>query len=300
MQALARFIARGPLQAGLVAASAALVAILLPPIGIVSGAAPAFVTLRRGVLGGLQVVAVALVGTWLLAYLVFHSPWVGIWVALIQWLPVVVLALILRQSISLPLAVLGAGALAMAGLAVLYLVEPDPAAMWRTILEQLLRPTLEQTGEELSQTQVDALLDQVARLMSAALAASLSVSMVLSLLLARWWQAVLDNPGGFGREFRALRLGRSVSLIAALVFAAVALVQPPLLLGLAAVLAAILLFQGFAVVHGLVGARRMNVGWLVGMYALLFLVPQTLVLFSGLGLIDNWLDLRARAAGAGQ
>jgi hypothetical protein len=26
---------------------------------------------------------------------------------------------------------------------------------------------------------------------------------VLSLMLARYWQALLYNPGGFGREFRA-------------------------------------------------------------------------------------------------
>jgi hypothetical protein len=300
VQALARFIGRGPLQGGLVATTAALVAMMLPPIGIISGATPALVTLRRGGLAGVQVVVVALVGTGLLGYLLLNSPWVGLGIAAIQWLPVVLLALILRQTVSLPLAVLAAGALGMVGLAALYLVEPDPGAMWRAMLEQLFRPKLEQAGTDLSQTQIDALLDQVARMMSAALAASLSVSMVLSLLLARWWQALLDNPGGFGREFRSLRLGRSVSFIALVVFVAVALVQGPLLLGLAAVLAGILLFQGLAVVHGLVAVRRLNVGWLVAVYVLLFLVPQSLVLLSALGLVDNWLDLRARVPGAGQ
>jgi hypothetical protein len=284
----------------LVATTAALVAMMLPPIGIISGATPALVTLRRGGLAGVQVVVVALVGTGLLGYLLLNSPWVGLGIAAIQWLPVVLLALILRQTVSLPLAVLAAGALGMVGLAALYLVEPDPGAMWRAMLEQVFRPKLEQAGTDLSQTQIDALLDQVARMMSAALAASLSVSMVLSLLLARWWQALLDNPGGFGREFRSLRLGRSVSFIALVVFVAVALVQGPLLLGLAAVLAGILLFQGLAVVHGLVAVRRLNVGWLVAVYVLLFLVPQSLVLLSALGLVDNWLDLRARVPGAGQ
>jgi hypothetical protein len=300
VQALARFIGRGPLQGGLVAATAALVAMVLPPIGIISGATPALVTLRRGGLAGLQVVSVALIGTGVLAYLLLNSPWVGLGIAAIQWLPLVLLALILRQTVSLPLAVLAAGGLGMVGLGVLYLVVPEPDAMWRSVLDQLFRPKLEGASTELSQTQIEALLDQVARMMSAVLAASLSVSMVLSLLLARWWQALLDNPGGFGREFRALRLGRSVSLIALVVFVAVAFAQAPLLLGLAAVLGGILIFQGLAVVHGLVAVRRLNVGWLIAVYVLLFLVPQSLVLLVVLGLVDNWLDLRARAAGTGQ
>ena len=34
----------------------------------------------------------------------------------------------------------------------------------------------------------------------------LAVSTILCLFVSRWWQAMLYNPGGFGEEFRQLRL----------------------------------------------------------------------------------------------
>jgi uncharacterized protein YybS (DUF2232 family) len=274
-------------------------ALLLPPLGVVSGAVPALVTLRRGAGAGLVVAAVGLVATGVLAWLIFGSPWVGVALGAMQWLPMIVLALVLRQSVSLPLAVLGAGAIGLLVLAGVYLLVPDPVAMWREVLEQVFRPALERADTEMSTGQLEELLDQVARLMSATVAASLTVSLVLSLLLARWWHAMLDNPGGFGREFRELRLGRSVSVAALAVFAAVIFVQTPALLGLAAVLVGVLLFQGLAVVHALVAARGMSMGWLAGMYVLLFLVPQSVPLISLLGLIDNWVNFRARAESPG-
>jgi hypothetical protein len=296
VQALARFISRGPLQGALVATTAGLMALLLPPLGVVSGAVPALVTLRRGAGAGLVVVVAALIGTGALSWLLFATPMLGVALGAAQWLPLVLLALVLRQSVSLPLAVLTAGGVGIAALAAVYLLVPDPVAMWREVLDQVFRPALERADTDLSSGQLEELLDQVARLMSATVAASLAVSLVLSLLLARWWHALLDNPGGFGREFRELRLGRSVSVIAVVVFAAVIFSQTPVLLGLAAVLVGILLFQGLAVVHALVATRGMNVGWLVGMYVLLFLVPQSVPLISLLGLIDSWVDFRARAA----
>ena len=33
------------------------------------------------------------------------------------------------------------------------------------------------------------------------------------LLIGRWWHAILDNPGGFAREFQGLRLDRRISIV---------------------------------------------------------------------------------------
>ena len=45
------------------------------------------------------------------------------------------------------------------------------------------------------------------------MASSLQVTCLLCLMLARYWQASLYNPGGFGREFRSLRLAPAVAVI---------------------------------------------------------------------------------------
>ena len=49
---------------------------------------------------------------------------------------------------------------------------------------------------------------QIAGMLGAGTAAMMSV---LCLLLARYWQAALYNPGGFGEEFRALQYSPPVS-----------------------------------------------------------------------------------------
>jgi hypothetical protein len=38
-------------------------------------------------------------------------------------------------------------------------------------------------------------------------------------------------------------------------------------------------------------------GWLIAVYALLGIIPQTALLLSGLGLVDTWVDFRRRFAG---
>jgi hypothetical protein len=59
----------------------------------------------------------------------------------------------------------------------------------------------------------------------------------------------------------------------------------------------LLLLQGLAVAHGVRHTLGAGAGWLVGLYVLLFVaLPYAEVLVSGLGLLDLWLDVRARVA----
>ena len=53
MKALASFILRGPSQAILVAVGTAVLAMMLPPLSVISGAVVALVTLRAGIPGGI-------------------------------------------------------------------------------------------------------------------------------------------------------------------------------------------------------------------------------------------------------
>jgi len=118
-------------------------------------------------------------------------------------------------------------------------------------------------------------------------------STVSSLLLARWWQAGLYNPGGFGREFRALRLSRVAAGVAAVLCVAALTVGGEVLQGLALATVALFVFQGLAVVHGVVARRGMATGWLVALYVLvLFLAPQVMAGLTLVGIADAWADFR--------
>ena len=142
----------------------------------------------------------------------------------------------------------------------------------------------------------------MARWMTALSVAALVFGVLLSLLLARAWQAGLYNPGGFGAEFRALRLGKRFALAALLIAALAAVPQ----IGAAAAVAADTLFtlllvyllQGLALAHALVRRLQAQRGWLIGLYVLLLVAaPQVMPLLALLGWVDAWVDVRNRVPG---
>jgi hypothetical protein len=132
--------------------------------------------------------------------------------------------------------------------------------------------------------------------MTGAFALGLMLQTLLGLFLGRWWQGQLYNPGGFGTDFRTLRLHPVSGLLGLLLVAFVGFLPGPgLAPDLLLVLTPLWLFQGLAVIHGLFAERGARPAWLVGVYVLLILfMPQTLMLVACLGLVDTWADLRAR------
>ena len=65
-----------------------------------------------------------------------------------------------------------------------------------------------------SAAQLQLVINNVIRILPGFLASSFMIGTFLSLYLARWWQATIYNPGGFGKEFRALNLGKTTALVA--------------------------------------------------------------------------------------
>jgi uncharacterized protein YybS (DUF2232 family) len=134
--------------------------------------------------------------------------------------------------------------------------------------------------------------------MTGILAAALSLQLILSLLLARWWQSLLYNPGGFQREFHAFRLHRLTSIAGLLALALLLLPFLPMTnffgyLGL--LLFAVLFLQGLAVIHAILARAGARTAWLVGLYLLLLLLPpQTVLVLAVVGLLDISIDFRAR------
>jgi hypothetical protein len=119
-----------------------------------------------------------------------------------------------------------------------------------------------------------------------------AVTLVICLLVARWWQATLYNPGGLRAEFHALRLERVQTL--ALLAAAVLLYQlgPGFRLWAWTPLVP-LLFAGIGLVHAVVANR--GGGGLLGLfYAALLMLSPVKQLVVALAVLDGVLDLRRR------
>jgi len=134
--------------------------------------------------------------------------------------------------------------------------------------------------------------------MCGVVAAGILLQLLFSLYLARWWQALLYNPGGFGAEFHQLRLYRLVALPGAIILILWLLPGVELAAAvncLGALYLSLFLLQGLAVAHGVFGGMKSPQRWLVVTYMMLFVfMPQMVLALAVIGLLDVWIDFRAR------
>ena len=297
MLALASYAMRGPMQAALPAITLLLLALFLPPLAWLSSAVVGLVFLRKGPNSGAQLFALSAVLAGAFTFWLTGSFLAGLKLVTVFWLPVVILSLVLRETVDLGRSLLVGGLMAILVVLGMYLVMDDPANFWRAmVLEQF---PLEDFSQQLQldRETLETAVAQTANMMSGAFVTVMMLGAMISLLIARFWQAALYNPGGFKSEFHQLRLGALPAMLAIAVSILAITLGLPVFLNVAPIAIALFFFQGLAVFHGLVASRNMSRGWLIGIYVLLiFLLPHTMILLGALGMADNWLDIRKRAS----
>jgi len=291
MTFLAGYLMRGPTQAMLVTSVAAVLSLLLPPLSYLSGAAVALVTLRLGTWRGLMVAGGAAVAVTALALVAMQNALPGPAYFVVVWLPVLALAAHLRRTVSMERALGLAAVFGGAMVAAIHIGVSDPAAFWQRMFEDLLREA-GQGPEKAAEMQ------EAFRLMTGAMAAAVTLSLLASLFIGRWWQALLYNPGGFQREFHALRFGRAFGVVT-MVTAAIALFTDGSISAAAGDLLLVYLvlhlLHGLAVAHSLVRNAGASVAWLAAIYVFMVtpLLPATVVTLAAAGFADEWFDFRS-------
>ncbi|WP_445673619.1 hypothetical protein ACUDA6_02950 [Pseudomonas ceruminis] len=279
MRALADFIMRGRVQATLVV----VVSAVLPLLFWLSAAAGSLVLLRRGFKDASMVIAIGLL------------PAVVIWSfgdpsTLLVLLGTLGLAALLRVGHSWSRVLLSSVVLGL---------------VYSLILDAVLRDTFEVLAKALSEAlpQVEGKPVIPGELIGPVLVASTAVMLqlfsVLALMLARYWQAALYNPGGFGREFRELKLPRVVMLVLVAAMVLGPFIGPQFIV-LASASSLVLVLAGIALMHGLVAQGRLAGFWLVGMYVTLPLIMQLIYpLLVVLAIVDSLIDFRGRKSPEG-
>ncbi|MGB2242529.1 MAG: hypothetical protein ACPHX1_03885 [Porticoccaceae bacterium] len=283
MKALAEFILRGRLQALIVA----LVGSFFP---LISSAAIALVSLSKGAKEGI---------------LLF------LWISL---------ALVLIQQAGSENPLLTAVSIASLGIMVVAAIVHKVLASWQwTLLSivvaaviislafgilmgssvtSLVAAAQEMLANVKNQEQDTQLSIELTESMLLGLVATiLAIGSMMSLMLARWWQAGIYNPGGFQKEFHSFTIEVKVAvLLVAIVLTGQLL---PNSSQLWAELAALpLLVAGIALVHFTVKLFGQGKQWLAFVYVGMIMVgkPVTLILVV-LGLTDSLIDLRSRLEG---
>ena len=292
---LAGFILKGQSQAALVAATFATLGLIFPPAAWISGAAIVLVTLVNGPQRGLITTAMALIGAALFAYLIFATPQVAVVFVLLVWLPAWLLAVILRQTVSLAYSLQILTAVSLLAVVFIYMLFPDFGELWREPLDLMVRQLAEQSDEfslaELKQTE-----DWVIAFLPGLFVSSIMFATMLSLFLGRWWQSVFYNPGGFGKEFQSLDLGKVSALSAVALMLIAVFVDSVFALALVTVVMVLYSIQALSLMHAVIQIREMKGVWLFVIYSIMFIVPHFLLLLILLSIVDPWLDIRQRVS----
>lgn len=279
MRALAQFIMRGRTQASAVA----LIGSWFP---LISPATVALVSLRRGTTDGLIILMWALLPA--IATLIFSD--MGPLMALVTvagMLVTYVVALLLRNSASWPRLLTGLVVASGLSALLLSLLVPDPVQQLAQALGDMMaevRSSVPEQSEWQKPTPVFIL---------GLIAYVIAINSLLSLLLARWWQSVLYNPGGFQAEFHQVRLKPAAAIVSLL--ASLYCWQQGVDYQMWGSLFMLpLLVAGVAIVHRLVAVKRMAVQWLILFYLALIVFSPLTVLMVILAFVDTWLNFRER------
>lgn len=299
MRFLASYVTAGRWQAVLVTAVTALLTPLLPFLSLLSGGVVSLITLKVGPLQALQLMGLAMLAVMLLSVFLPSGAVLGLVILVMVWLPVWGLSVNLRRSADQGRSVLLASLFGAMLVVVFHLSLDSPGQWWEPFLLEYFAPVMEQL-DQAERAQFAQSLGQIATVLTGLIATALAVSLLLSLMLGRWWQAMLVNPGGFGEEFRALKIGRTPTL-AILLLVTVAFLSGAEGLGQDLFMVAMLpfLLQGTALMHALVKQSGASRGWLFGMYLLLVLAGPVALLLAVAGALDNWFDFRAYASPKG-
>jgi hypothetical protein len=282
---MANFIMRGRVQATLIVAGCA----ALPLLFWLSAAAGCLVLLRRGLSDALGVLAWALLPA--LVWWYYGDP--RILMVLIGSLG---LATLLRSSESWVRVLLVSVAMGLVYALILGAVFREPIEAMAQELQKLLPRILDGLYQQMSVEERARLGALIAPVLNGLIAALLQIVSVLCLIVGRYWQALLYNPGGFGREFRAVKLSR-VSMLVLLVCMLLGPNLGPQMAMLTPLCSVPLVFAGLALMHGLVAEKRLARFWLVGMYVTLVMFMQLIYpLLVALAIVDSLIDFRGRLA----
>lgn len=298
MRALASFIMHGRVQAIGSVVSLALLSLIVSPLAIFTTAGVALVTLVHGYREGLVNILAATVILAVFTGIALNQPAIGLELALKFWLPAWFLACIVLARSSMSLAIVVVAAIACLLVLGFYFFT-NPAAYWYEVINTELLPMLKEAGMEIQEgPKSEKLWLFMSKIMTGSALALFVALQTLSLLLARYWQALLYNPGGFGQEFRQLSFGKVAANVAlvATVFAFTTAIE--IALNLFFIMVVLMMFQGLSVIHNLVAKCKLSSSLLIGVYVIMLFTLQSgaigLLLVSIIGLLDNWLNLRFR------
>lgn len=289
--AIAAFIMRGQLPAIFLTSILCVLAFFAPFTAILSGAIVGLVALRKGTLKALTLVIIASVPTLIMYQTGLGKPAIAVPLLLFLSLPIILQARALRISQSQGLATLVAVTITTLFIITMRLIYEDINLFWSQWLANTVKYV---PGASVQGFVREGSLPFVNGLVSSMLTAC----MILTILISRWLQSTLYNPGAFFKEFCLLRIPKAaawIALLALLIYAGLTFGKGNILSELLMIAAVAFTFQGLATLHNATQTLGLPRMWFLVAYLLLFLTPRFAIsILSLAGLIDSFVDFRNR------
>lgn len=287
----------------------------VPVIGIIGTLAAALVTLVKGIGEGAALMFVATLPYILSFFIVGNhdvalplAAWAAVGVAVLSNALTWVFASMLYRNASWSTVLQVAALVGVLAISVVHLAYPEVSDWWgvqlQTYYEQAQAVTKQLksatagtavTVPTLGDTQREAI--QVTRHYATGLmTAAILFNAIMQLIVARWWQAIVFNPGSLRRELHGIRLSK---LAGGLFILSVVLSYfgNSVISDIMPVLYMLFAAAGLSVIHYLFGLMRspMVWFWLTFLYiSIIFAMPLSLWIVGMLGLVDVWMDIRKR------
>jgi len=275
MRAIAEFAMRGRAYATTIS----MVAAALPLLGWLSTVIVALVCLRSGIAAGSLVFLWTLLPVSVMFYLLGDpSPMIAL-------LGTFMMAVLLRQTLSWEAVLIASVVFSATGTLIFELSAVG-------VLDQFVQTYIAIFAQGDASILVDP--EKARKELLRSFMLGLAFFMVGMLVIARWCQSALYNPGGFSKEFHQLRLSPSVS--GSIVFAmAVCYMFNDQLGRWLPLLALPLVFVSIGLAHWLTAYKGLSKKWVAGFYGSLVLLFQIVYPFLAfLALMDSWFDIRKR------
>ena len=268
--------------------------LLLPFAQVISGALMALLVLQQG--ASMSVVQGLIAAVILsLASLALSVPVAQVLVnAIVIWVPVILLAALMRRARSITLAAQVAALVALLVTLAFYVVLGDPTAWWSQKLVDVAA-AFRDMGLERHADALTAQREVVAGQMTTLVVLTgwtLYVGVVL--LGYALWRTLPENGPAYGR-FCDLNLGRVLALTMAVASVLAVLTASAWLQNLAFVAFMMFWLQGLAIIHWLRAERALPVAVVILAYVMLPLLNALLLMaLAVVGYIDAWFEFRRR------
>ena len=191
----------GRLPAFAVVFSFLALALIFPLASVVSGAALVSVTLHAGLRNGAVVVAMSALALAMACYAFFGNPVIGLYAAIAQLTPSLILAAIFRSTRSLDITLQAAAVIGALVFIVLDIALPTNAAFWQQVLGQIFEPIF-QAGT-MSPADVESSIATLSEYMTGIMVLSIVLVHSSLIFLGYWLNCVAQDNQQYKEEFKA-------------------------------------------------------------------------------------------------